>query len=235
MILPPRKLAVGAASGRVRIAALAWLAVVGASSAAFAGGLPGGDSIVRVNRETGGFCTGFAVDERTVVTAAHCLWLARPMNWIRPTSLHILAGYDRGAYRQHLRVVEFRIGADFEPKGRAGQSGDWALLKLDKPFAGPVLPFARRPAAVGDRFSAIGFAITRRHRLTGMADCRVRAVSSAAFVHSCPAGRGHSGGPMVGREDGRLVAFGVHVASGRDGGLAIAAGAISGGRARRPD
>lgn len=52
--------------------------------------------VVRVNQEIGGHCTGFAIDAHTILTAAHCFWLERPRNWIRPTSLHGLAKYDRG-------------------------------------------------------------------------------------------------------------------------------------------
>lgn len=37
-------------------------------------------AVVRVNRELGGDSTGFAIDDRTVLTAAHCLWLERPRN-----------------------------------------------------------------------------------------------------------------------------------------------------------
>ena len=69
-------------------------------------------AVFRVNREIGGHCTGFAIDARTILTAAHCPWLERPRNWIRPTSLHVLAGYDRGKYRQHMRVFEYRVRLD---------------------------------------------------------------------------------------------------------------------------
>ncbi|MEQ9124395.1 MAG: trypsin-like serine protease, partial [Alphaproteobacteria bacterium] len=80
-------------------------------------------AIVRVNRLTGGQCTGFCIDERTVATAAHCLWLERPRNWIQPTSLHVLTGYDRGAYRQHLRIKAYRVSQDYAPAARPGGVG----------------------------------------------------------------------------------------------------------------
>ena len=63
-------------------------------------------AVVRVNPEIGRHCTRFAIDARRILTAAHCLWLERPRNWTRPNSLRVLAGYDRGQYRQHMRVVE---------------------------------------------------------------------------------------------------------------------------------
>lgn len=194
-------------------------------------------AIVRVNLEVGGHCTGFAVDKRTVATAAHCLWLQRPQNWIQPTSLHVLAGYDRGEYSQHLRVLSYRIAADYTPGAgiaTKSQGGDWALLKLNAAFRGAPLPLAGRGPSQGVTLSLAGYAGTRRHRLTRHAACTVQQVGGGRFLHSCPAGRGHSGGPMFAWADGVRVAFGIHVASNRVRGLAVAAAAIVNGRSRQP-
>lgn len=201
---------------------------------------PGVDSaIVRINRETGGHCTGFAVNRRTVVTAAHCLWLARPRNWIRPTSLHVLVGYDRGAFRQHLRVKAYRVAADFKPGvGRkSGRGGDWAMLDLAAPFQGRPLPLAKGPPAIGRGLSLAGYSVTRRHRLKRHAACRVERLlgrGAVRFTHSCPAGPGHSGAPMFAWSDGVRVAYGVHTATNGKVGLAFAGYGVRTDRSRRP-
>lgn len=195
------------------------------------------NAIVRVNRETGGHCTGFAIDRRTVATAAHCLWLPRPRNWIRPTSLHVLAGYDRGDYRQHLRVARYRISADFLPDVgplAPDQGGDWALLTLDKPFDGAPMPLAKAPPDRRTALSLAGFSGARSHRLTRHAPCRAVQFDGLRFSHDCPAGRGHSGAPVFAWSNGVRVAFGLHSASNAKRGLAVAAAAIRDGRSRQP-
>jgi len=225
------------------IAFVAWLAALCTSHplAAAPAGPPSATgpeaAIVRVNRETGGHCTGFAIDARTVATAAHCLWLERPRNWIQPASLHVLTGYDRGAFRQHLRVKAYFVSADYAPAGRpgaVGQGGDWALLELTTPFEGPALPLAQEPPAPGAVLSLAGYSGKRGHRLTRLAVCRVAERSRTQFLHDCPAWHGQSGAPLFAVEDGRRVAFGLHAASGGAKGLAVAAPAIRREAARRP-
>lgn len=194
-------------------------------------------AVVRVNLETGGHCTGFAIDREHVLTAAHCLWLQRPRNWIRPTSLHILAGYDRGNYRQHLRVRSYAVAARYAPgAGNSAQPHDWALLTLEGAFSGATLPLANRPPRRQGTYAMAGYASTRRHRLTRRVACMIREMGAGVFLHGCPSAKGESGAPMIGFEDGRRVAFGLHVASSRSAGLAVMAHTIRQGLngARRP-
>jgi|GEM_PF-675921 len=193
--------------------------------------------IVRVNREVGGHCTGFVIDARTVLTAAHCMWLKRPRNWIRPTSLHILVGYDRGDFRQHIRVSGYRVGPGYDPKdptGRPPTSADWAILDLAEPFRGAPLPLAVARPAPGDVLAVTGYDAKRGHRLTRSVDCRVSKVGRAMFAHGCPAGHGHSGSPVFGHVGDRRAAFGLHVAIGGGQGFAILATSIDRDKAVRP-
>lgn len=193
------------------------------------------DAVVRINREVGGHCTGFAVDAGTVITAAHCLWLKRPRNWIRPNSLHVLAGYDRGRYRQHLRVTAYRVAAGYQPGG-GGSGHDWAVLSLDRRFSGTPLSLADKPPRKGATFMIAGFASTRRHRLTQQAGCRVLRLSNSAFEHACPTAKGVSGAPVIGWQGDARAAYGLHIASSRVTGIAVLAPAILAGMsaARRP-
>ena len=186
-------------------------------------------AIVRINREVGGHCTGFAVDRDTVMTAAHCLWLSRPRSWVRPKSLHVLVGYDRGSFRQHIRVAGYRIGAGFAPQGRPdpkARHADWAVLELESPFEGAPIPLAETSPTVGAVLSLAGFAGSRAHRLTRYGVCRVLKRGGAMFLHDCPAGVGQSGSPLFGVSGGQRLVFGVHTAIGEGKGLAIDAAAI---------
>lgn len=193
------------------------------------------DAVVRINREVGGHCTGFAVDANTVITAAHCLWLERPRNWIRPSSLHVLAGYDRGRYSQHLQVVAYRIADAYQPGG--GDPGqDWALLSLDRRFNGTPLPLADKMPRKGSTYMVAGFASTRHHRLTQQVGCRVLRRSNSAFEHACPTAKGVSGAPVIGWQGNARAAYGLHIASSRVSGIAVLAPTIRAGMstARQP-
>ena len=197
------------------------------------------EAIVRVNREVGGHCTGFAIDRRTIVTAAHCVWLARPRNWVRPSSLHVLVGYDVGKFKQHLRVKSYRVAADYKPgRGRKSGSGsDWALLTVTDRIQATPMPLAKSLPALGRKLSVVGFSSKRRHRLMRMPACTVKAFTRTgprAFAHSCKAGPGFSGSPMFAWSNGKRVAFGVHTAVGGGYGLAFAATGIRADFARRP-
>src|SRR3954454_3075490 len=64
----------------------------------------------RGQTELGARCTGFLIEPRTVLTAAHCLYVKTTGAYVQPGSVHFLLGYDRGRYAGHGRVVAFRIG-----------------------------------------------------------------------------------------------------------------------------
>jgi protease YdgD len=50
-------------------------------------------AIGRVNVANGrlSFCTGTLVAPRTVVTAAHCLWVGHTDRWVKPDDVHSLS------------------------------------------------------------------------------------------------------------------------------------------------
>ena len=60
--------------------------------------------LARLNA-AGQSCTAVVIGRRAVLTAAHCTYMRRTRQFLAPSSLHVLVGYARGAFRVHAGVV----------------------------------------------------------------------------------------------------------------------------------
>ncbi len=191
--------------------------------------LPPWSSLVRVQSEAGGTCTGVLVAPDRVLTAAHCLVATRTRAWLRPERVNLLAGYDRGAFRGHAVALSYVTGA-YDPATGGPRGGDWAVLRLATPLPAPVLPVVA--AAPGMAAMLGGWQRDRAHALLADTACGIEARGQDAagplLVHGCAATRGSSGGPLLVRAGEGWAVAGVQVAARGEarGGVALPADLI---------
>jgi len=149
-------------------------------------------------------CTAVLVAPRVALTAAHCL------EGLDVTKSHLLLGYDRGNWLEHL-----------EPEVMRFLGGDLAALCLGKPAQTSPLPLAARPAQLGETLAIAGYGRPRVHAQQERA-CRVTSLLGERGIWlDCPSPPGNSGGPVLRSVDGRESVVAVAVASNSETTLAL--------------
>lgn len=224
--------------GTACLALLATTEIVGASAQAARVALPGvGEGarhvidvnqepwriLGRVQTELGARCTGFMVAPSVIMTAAHCLWREEAANFVQPSSIHFMLGYDTGAWRATARAVRFVIAPTYDPYHplRTSQA-DHATVILDHALVktSELLPIIA--AQPGSPAMLAGYQQDRMELAMGDLACHVIHVRGQLVDHDCAATHGASGAPLLVKEDGKWSIAGIDVTAHEgQGGTAV--------------
>ncbi len=152
-------------------------------------------------------CTAVLIAPDIALTATHCL------AGLDPHESHLLLGYDRGSWREHLR-----------PRAAQDLGQDLTALCLTTQAKAAPLPLADQAPQANEPLVVSGYGSPSVHRLNEKV-CRAPQVGSNAFRLDCPLAPGNSGGPVLRRTAEGDAVVGIVSASNKISGLAIWIGA----------
>lgn len=173
-------------------------------------------AVARLNNGKGGHCSAVLVGPNLAVTAAHCLWNKSTLRPMPPTSLHVVAGYARGAYLAATRVAATSVAPGWQfgrPYSPALAAHDWAVLTLTEPLGETVGWVGIGEAATtAEHLVAVGYGQDKAHIPAAHLGCKVAGrLGAGLLTHDCDAVHGDSGAPVLVWRAGQPTLAAIHV------------------------
>lgn len=161
----------------------------------------GWEGVGRVDIADSGFCTGTLVEERLVLTAAHCLFDRESGERIADSRIEFRAGLRDGravAYRKARRTVVHPDYVYNGPRRIESAGHDMALIELDHPIRlASVPPFATALAPrVGATVELVSYAMEREEAPSLQEKCHILGEDRGLLMLSCEVNFGASGAPV---------------------------------------
>lgn len=189
----------------------------------------GWEAVGRLDIGNSGFCTAALIQDRLLLTAAHCVYDSFH-NAIPAEDFTFQAGLQNGRAEATRSVRRVVAHPNYIPNGSSGGIGDVsndiAVLELDQPIRRTRVqpyPIARRPER-GDAVAIVSYGRARADAPSLQETCEILGRQNGALVMNCEAEFGSSGAPVFQISGGQARIVSVVSAIAQSGGNEVSLG-----------